>query len=381
MKYKLLMLNILSAGSFVVNGMCTSAHAYPGEPASLNFPVVSAENCMTDEQNRLYNCRFPNINVREISEKLAPLPYESVIEVKTARSCQLDSRNSVLQVRLGKLEHGSDPFLRYEDLSIAVRGKTISTAPHSMPIGSVSIYPRISDVFQQSVFPQGCKISIRVQLNRISIQTQEEATAHLDKLKSQLNLAKRTNEALELMQACSHQNRESSQLLQNFQSNLSGAHSNVLECRNQWQVLEELLPTARENVRQNGALFPDLEDFMEAIGEFSSLISSSITEENPASRSFKAVLERFQSVEFRNNHRRINQLFDANTLARTHQQIEAAKVEIGTVKRSLRYFFDSRLENTRFQEMLREIVRQEVLDPHGAVDEIIHGLSRIGKTR
>lgn len=322
-------------------------------PLKQQFSIVSEENCQKLPTGNLSRCSFPTVRMTELYPSLPPLPFETIVEVNTHRSCHVTGPSGFLQVSTERFQEttlGLHLHPTLEQLAIQHHLVHKVRSDYFLPLGQIFIYPKSDAIFENAIFSKGCTISLEIQLNVIRFDSLKEGQAFIEVLNSKI-------EHLNTLKAGLHSIMGQLEIQASARSislQVAGFQDESVLLEQEWESVVKALKQNRNSTQELDWFIPLFENFMENHGV-----------------SLKSLSDWFQNIE--NHTEEHGQTELPNYTERVRQlelQIVKAQSDLALTQDFLEQECSVPALTNSSSEELKHFLRDEVCGPQGLVDQI-----------
>ncbi len=330
------------------------------QPQRLTFRLVSEGNCDHLPRGGLSHCRFPEIKLREIGPQLPPLPFETIIRVRTANACQLEGPAGFLKIRMGKygaLPPNEAEYLGSDQLAVQRTYAKKVRQDEGLPLGELSIYPKLAYLFSHTTFHNNCTIELDVEFNVIALNSSLEAENYLAVLNQKIEELQRSQAAFQFL----HDRLHTRELAGGLAYLIRGKADDLIGLRAEWNGLVQHLAEQPHQV----------------VHEFSPLFDQFMDDHQLSMEEIRASLVNLQGDTFFQEG--VVPGFDLRGVEHYQLKIERAQFDAQKAAEFLNAMNLERMQEDFCHRDIGHIFFEEICEPHGLLDQIVHSLAQIGR--
>ena len=228
---------------------------YPLPLAPLLYSIVSPGNCSVTSNGSLFNCQFPDIQIQETTHRFPFLPFETKMKLSVSMTCRghIDSTSTSLRVEMRGRSELDEEDLLLQEWTLLANQNQIQYYEHPLkhPYQSISVRARNLELFQRAVFPQGCRIELQIQPNRISIRSIPEAERYLSQIWKQNEMLSNLMQTLTALRQLWNESKLSAQLLEGSLRMLKQSQTQEEQLHQQIQSLGRLVEAYHREITEH----------------------------------------------------------------------------------------------------------------------------------
>lgn len=346
------------------------------------YAIVSQGNCKTSTLGSLSGCVFPEITLNEGSRRFPPLPFETKVKVVVSPSCgtKIEPAFASSNIRLGHVASIDDENHFYRNETLSFNQSQIRVLRHSelLPFTSLSLAPKVDEIFKNATFPADCEITLEIEPNRIAVRTIAEAAEHIKKVGSQMELMSRLTDALVALRECRPKGDEKVSTLGGLWQKITQAQTRATTCRVQAAGLQKLTEAFELELSKNAVLSgdPAIRKFTKSIQAFSKVLNQNTTSLELKPEKMEALVSRLESDAQSSHDSRITALLDPEYLRNVGLELVNQQKQIELARESLVTLFQDQFY-PRALEDLEDILFEEISGAQGTLDSVIYGIRQI----